>query len=79
MALRFILDGDALIITNAVGFGEAPWEPSTEGLEPRMEMCLGDHGGATANGSWICDAVRPVNVTAQTVIRRSVVESWWLR
>ncbi|CAK8988667.1 unnamed protein product [Durusdinium trenchii] len=71
---RFILEGDALILTNSVPFGQAYWEPSTEaGYEPNMEMCLGSHGGVSSNGTWLCDGpVLPVNVTQQSVLRNSV-------
>jgi len=71
---RFILEGDALIITNSVPFGQAPWEPSTEaGYEPDMTMCLGSHGGAAENGTWLCNGrVQAVNITSQSVIRNTV-------
>ncbi|CAE7823884.1 unnamed protein product [Symbiodinium microadriaticum] len=70
-----ILHGDALIITNSVPFGEAPWEPSTEAeYESTLEMCLGpgQHGGIAENGTWICDRVQEVNITSRMVIRNSV-------
>lgn len=71
---RFILEGDAIIFTNSVPFGQAPWEPSTEaGYEPEMVMCLGSHGGVAENGTWLCSGdLQPVNVTSQSVIRNSV-------
>lgn len=71
---RFILEGDAIIFTNSVPFGMAPWEPSTEaGYEPEMVMCLGNHGGVAENGTWLCSGdLQPVNVTSLSVIRNSV-------
>ncbi|CAJ1405152.1 unnamed protein product, partial [Effrenium voratum] len=71
---RFILDGDALVITNSVPFGMAPWEPSTEaGYESALEMCLDpSHGGIAENRTWFCENLQVVNVTSQSVIRNSV-------